>query len=340
MAVASNYDYTGVAHVDDRSSDDRTTRVPRYVARHVESTQYIVTGGTMRGRFALSGRSGSSRGRADAHRRRRLARSFDRAARRRRRCSRRAQSARLDGRGRRSRVRRDASSRRSSFVSTAGSVGARSTDDRVDTTAASRDELRRASRPACASRTSGSSAASIRRDSVRSVARRRCSTRCPRLGDRHACADGRRPDATARGDSRPAVALIDADVVGDSLERHDGLLSAAYQTRSELFVQTNLLDRFPTGDFGLMASIVHEYRSAVHFPSLDERAVARRPGYRTISLAARDPHAERDGLLAVPQYAGERYSAGPGLHRCRGRRNFYGVRWDVLRIDKSSLSVP
>ena len=36
------------------------------------------------------------------------------------------------------------------------------------------------------------------------------------------------------------------------------------------------LDRFPTNDFGLMASVVHEYRSDVHFPSLDlEPAVAR-----------------------------------------------------------------
>ncbi|HJR64576.1 MAG TPA: hypothetical protein VJ803_12810 [Gemmatimonadaceae bacterium] len=40
------------------------------------------------------------------------------------------------------------------------------------------------------------------------------------------------------------------------------------QTRSELFVRTNWLGRFPSGNFGFLASFVHEYRSFTIFPTL------------------------------------------------------------------------
>src|SRR5581483_11687297 len=57
---------------------------------------------------------------------------------------------------------------------------------------------------------------------------------------------------------------IDASAVrwNDSV----GLYRPLYETRTELFLHTNLLERFPTGHFGLLASVVHEYRSNVRFP--------------------------------------------------------------------------
>src|SRR5439155_20367574 len=42
-----------------------------------------------------------------------------------------------------------------------------------------------------------------------------------------------------------------------------GYYRPRYQTRSEVFVQTSLLDRFPTNNFGIKSSIVHEYRSNI-----------------------------------------------------------------------------
>jgi hypothetical protein len=45
-----------------------------------------------------------------------------------------------------------------------------------------------------------------------------------------------------------------------------GAYRPRYQTRAQLFFQTELRNRFPSGNFGLLASILHEYRSSAAFP--------------------------------------------------------------------------
>jgi hypothetical protein len=44
------------------------------------------------------------------------------------------------------------------------------------------------------------------------------------------------------------------------------LLRPEYQSRSELFIRTNLPERFPRGNFSFLLSVRHEYRSKVLFP--------------------------------------------------------------------------
>src|SRR5262249_35391335 len=58
----------------------------------------------------------------------------------------------------------------------------------------------------------------------------------------------------------PLWRLLHVDVSAIRWNDTTGFYRPRYQTRSELFLHTNLLDQFPSGNFGLTASIVHEYR--------------------------------------------------------------------------------
>lgn len=59
---------------------------------------------------------------------------------------------------------------------------------------------------------------------------------------------------------------IYADVLGLQWQR-PGAYRPRYQTRTELYVKSRWLSRFPSGAFGIVASIMHEYREPVLFPT-------------------------------------------------------------------------
>lgn len=105
-----------------------------------------------------------------------------------------------------------------------------------------------------------------------------------------------------------------------------GLYRPRYQTRSELYLQTNLLQRFPRGNFGLLTSIAHEYRSSSRFAQADG-SVRSVPGFRTLDFKL-----EIRIQTAVVSYQfrnvmQERYAEIPGFIMPR-QTQFYGVRWD------------
>jgi hypothetical protein len=109
-----------------------------------------------------------------------------------------------------------------------------------------------------------------------------------------------------------------------------GLYRPQYQTRSELYVTTTLPRRFPSGNFGLHASLQHEYRSDVLFPIAEEGAtgaVRRAGGYRVLSglievriLQAVLSYQYRNMLV-------EDYATVPNYLMPR-QTQFYGVRWE------------
>ncbi len=104
-----------------------------------------------------------------------------------------------------------------------------------------------------------------------------------------------------------------------------GLYRPRYQTRSELYIQTNLLERFPRGNFGLLTSLAHEYRSNTHFATNAGDRTA--PGFRSVSFKL-----EIRVQTAVVSYQfrnllQDRYAEVPGFLMPR-QTQFYGVRWD------------
>jgi hypothetical protein len=104
-----------------------------------------------------------------------------------------------------------------------------------------------------------------------------------------------------------------------------GLYRPQYQTRAELYIQTNLLGRFPRGNFGLLGSLAHEYRSNARFASADTVRIA--PGFRTLAFKL---EIRIQTAVISYQYRNllqERYSQVPGFMLPR-QTQFYGLRWD------------
>jgi len=103
-----------------------------------------------------------------------------------------------------------------------------------------------------------------------------------------------------------------------------------YQSRSELFVRTRWLSRFPSGIFGLLAALEHHYRDAVHYPgpvvdSLPTTvrvAPFRLYGARLeIRIGSAVLSAQSRNLVLA------NYQQVPGLFLPRGQLT-YGVRWE------------
>ena len=106
-----------------------------------------------------------------------------------------------------------------------------------------------------------------------------------------------------------------------------GLYRPRYQTRTEVYFQTSLLDRFPRGNFGILSSLAHEYRSNTRFASGDSVRTVR--GARTLDFKL-----ELRVQSAVISYQfrnllQERYAQVPGFFLPR-QSQFYGVRWEFL----------
>jgi hypothetical protein len=119
--------------------------------------------------------------------------------------------------------------------------------------------------------------------------------------------------------------LINADVSAIRWSDTLGLYRPRYQTRTELFIRSNFLERFPTNDFGLMASVIHEYRSGIRFP-VGASDVAIAPGYRTISTLLEIRILSATVTWQFRNVLGERYVQVPNFVMPR-QTNFYGVRW-------------
>ena len=105
-----------------------------------------------------------------------------------------------------------------------------------------------------------------------------------------------------------------------------GLYRPRYQTRSELYLQTNLLDRFPRGNFGLLTSLAHEYRSSARFAQADG-TVRSVEGFRTLAFKLEIRIQSAVVSYQFRNLLQSRYAEVPGFIMPR-QTQFYGVRWD------------
>jgi hypothetical protein len=116
-----------------------------------------------------------------------------------------------------------------------------------------------------------------------------------------------------------------ADLLGIQWQDGGGFYRPRYQARSEVYVATTLPKRFPSGNFGLLASVLHEYRSHALFPTAAD--ADRAGGYRVLSglieiriLQAVLTYQYRNILV-------EEYVTVPAYPMPR-QTQFYGVRWE------------
>jgi hypothetical protein len=122
--------------------------------------------------------------------------------------------------------------------------------------------------------------------------------------------------------------LLRADLSAVRWNDSVGYYRPRYETRAELSARTNLIDKFPSGNLGLMGSIVHEYRDAVRYP-LANGAVLSVPGYRTISTLVEIRILSATISWQFRNLLGEKYSQVPSFVMPR-QTNFYGVRWEFF----------
>jgi hypothetical protein len=128
--------------------------------------------------------------------------------------------------------------------------------------------------------------------------------------------------ATIRGRVFKAVYL---DAQGIQWSDTGSFYRPRYQSRAEVYVSTSLLDRFPTGNFHFLGSVVHEYRSSTLWPTTG--GVTRIKGYRTISSLLQVRILSAEVFWNFRNILGERYTQVPGYPLPR-LSNIYGVRWE------------
>ncbi|HKN68453.1 MAG TPA: hypothetical protein VJW73_19345 [Gemmatimonadaceae bacterium] len=134
---------------------------------------------------------------------------------------------------------------------------------------------------------------------------------------------------TARIEGRLYKALR-LNMTGIRWNDSSGLYRPQYQSRSEIYVATNWLSRFPSGNFGILASLSHEYRSKTLFPRSESAGtftVTSVPDSRIYNF-----HLEIRIVSAVLSYQfrnieGTPYQLVPGYLMPR-LNQFYGVRWE------------
>jgi hypothetical protein len=102
-------------------------------------------------------------------------------------------------------------------------------------------------------------------------------------------------------------------------------LRPQYQTRSEVYVQTNLPNRFPSGNFGFLFSARHEFRSRSLVPVGSQLL----PGVGEHSVSALLEIRIQTAVISwqVRNIVGSRNYQLPDYLRPR-TTNFYGVRWE------------
>ncbi len=117
---------------------------------------------------------------------------------------------------------------------------------------------------------------------------------------------------------------LGADIVATRWDSADAY-SPRYQARSELNLDTRWLSRFPSGNFGLRVSVVHEYRDEISFPVAD--------GVRTTALSNVFSGLIEIRILRgiisyqVRNMAGNLYQIIPDFYMPRAV-SIYGVRWE------------
>lgn len=116
-----------------------------------------------------------------------------------------------------------------------------------------------------------------------------------------------------------------ADIQGIQWSDTGGYYRPKYQARSELFVSTRLLDRFPSGNLHILASVAHEYRSSSLWPTAG--APIRLNGYRALSSLLQVRVISAEVFWNLRNFLGERYQQVPGYQMPR-IVNMYGVRWE------------
>jgi hypothetical protein len=103
-----------------------------------------------------------------------------------------------------------------------------------------------------------------------------------------------------------------------------GSFLPAYQTRTQLYVNTGWLSRFPSGNFNVLFAITHEYRTRAFFPVGE--TVLESSQYRTLNAQLEIRLLQATLTYQFRNVLNEQYQQVPGFFMHRPVQ-YYGVRW-------------
>ena len=141
---------------------------------------------------------------------------------------------------------------------------------------------------------------------------------------RIAVGDARGTFATIRGKIYRDVGL---DAVATRWSSPD-LFRPEVESRTELYFRTKWLKRFPDGQFGFNATVIHEYRSTAAFPAPTAESMTKIPGYQALSALVELRIRTAYIGWQLRNITGNKYGQVPGYLFTRRTVNFYGVRWE------------
>jgi hypothetical protein len=131
--------------------------------------------------------------------------------------------------------------------------------------------------------------------------------------------------ATLRGPLWKAIGL---NVVANKAPAGQ-LYVPQYHVRSELYFSTGWLDKFPQGNFHIMASVAHEYRTEVQFPVPEESAPQFSTPFHVVSTLLELRLYDAVISWQYRNVMGTIYAVVPQFAAPRAI-NYYGVRWDFF----------
>ncbi len=117
---------------------------------------------------------------------------------------------------------------------------------------------------------------------------------------------------------------LNADIVGTRWDSA-GFYQPRYQARSEVNLITRWMSRFPSGNFGLKAAFVHDYRSRVNFPTVT--GIRQTPASGIMSGLLEIRILRGVASYQVRNIASENYQIVPDFLMPR-TINIYGIRWE------------
>lgn len=130
--------------------------------------------------------------------------------------------------------------------------------------------------------------------------------------------------ATIRGKFYRDIGL---DVVGLRYGEA-GAFRPQYQTRSRLYLDSDMRNRYPSGNLHILLAITHEYRSPALFPTSSGDTFSTQH-YRTWGLLLEIRLLTATLTYQYRNFMDERYQQVPGFNMPRPI-NFYGIRWNFF----------
>ncbi len=103
-----------------------------------------------------------------------------------------------------------------------------------------------------------------------------------------------------------------------------GVYRPEYQTRAQLYLNTGWRSRFPSGNFNILASVTHEYRTQAYFLTADGQLATSQ--YRTINAQLEIRLLQATLSYQFRNLLNEQYQQVPGFFMHRPVQ-YYGVRW-------------